>query len=167
MGYSKDISSEYARTLKDWNMKNVPNCENNSTRCYGKFTGALKKVSKTLGKHKGKIAVGATAIYEGTLGKLIYDLNTVLSNPIVQSQVWRGNLPNGPNVYANLAWWPSIYENIINNPGQDVIIPKAMEWGDYALKAFNDNPVLKGVAIAAPFIIAGVYYGIKRYKRKK
>jgi len=162
-----DKNSAYNEALNDYGLK-----ENNSTSRYkfqyfGKFTNALKKVPSTLWKHKGKIGIGGTIIYEGTIGKLIYDLNNVLSNPTVQSQVWKGKLPNGPNVFANLAPWPTVYENIINNPGQDIIIPKAMEWGDYALKAFNDNPVLKGVAIAAPFIIAGAYYGIKRYKRKK
>jgi hypothetical protein len=157
------ISPLYNEALHDYGLK-----ENSTPKYkfqYSGITNVLKKIPGTLWKHKGKVI--GTSIYEGVLGKFIYDLNNVLSNPIVQSQVWRGKLPNGPNFYANLAPWPSITETIIKNPGQDVIIPKAMEWGDYALKAFHDNLPLKVVAIAAPFIIAGAYYGIKRYKRKK
>ena len=121
-------------------------------------------------KKKGLIVVSiviAVIAYEGVTAKLIYDLNTVLTNPIVQAEVARGKLPNGPHVFANLSPWPSL--SIRSNPNQNVIIPKLMSIGDYVLKYLHDNPILEGISLGAG-ALALTYCGWnirKDHKREK
>jgi len=112
-------------------------------------------------KHLRKIlAGGAIGIYEGVLTKYLHDLYNVFSDIIVRAEVWRGKLPIYPT-YAELFPWPKLVKSAFNS--QTLIFSRPMSQVDYVIKFFYDNPILQGVAIAAPFILLGIYYGIKKY----
>ena len=128
-------------------------------------------------KKKGLIVVSiviAVIAYEGVTAKLIYDLNTVLSNPIVQAEVARSRLPDGPHIYANLSPWPSLSTQppwflSLPSPSEQeptIIFTKAMNAADYALKTFHDIPALQAIAVGVPVAI-GLYCGLNIYKDHK
>lgn len=132
-----------------------------------KFFSFLYNIGDGLGIWR-KIYAGLSAVYEGVLAKYLYDLNAVLSDPIVQSTVVKGKLPNAPHVRADLFPWPTLYKTVIENPYSDlpILFTREMQWTEHVAKYFHDNPFLQGLAISLPFIFAGIYCGIKRYRRK-
>jgi hypothetical protein len=115
-----------------------------------------------LKKYWKKIAGGATIIYEGVLAKYLYDLYGIFSDPMVRAKVLRGKLPANVELFP----WPKIIK-LPENPYGPIAIPgKEMNWIDYGIKFFYENPILQGLAIAAPFIVWNlIYYGIKRWRK--
>ena len=127
----------------------------------------LNALPKVLSDHKGKTAAGVlTAVYEITAGKFLYDLNSVLSNNIVDGEVWRGKLPNGPVFDATLWPWPSIRQTVTNGSMPQLLFTRRMDAVDYALKYLNGNPFLEGAVIAAPFVIYGGYELVKSHRAR-
>jgi len=110
----------------------------------------------------GKIGVG---VYEGVLVKYLYDLYNVLSDSTVRATIWRGKLPISP-VRVELFPWPTICKHVIENPEPTLILSRPMSGIEYVVKYFHDNPFLQAIAIAAPLIVCGFYYGMKRYGEK-
>jgi hypothetical protein len=129
-----------------------------------KISEKLKE--KTKGNLK-KIYAGLSIAYETTLAIYIHDLYSVFRNPEVQLTIAKGKLP----WYVHLFPWPYPPYNSPPieppNPLPSPIITHPMSSMDYAVKFFYDNPILQGVAFAAPFILYGLYYGVKRWKVKK
>lgn len=127
------------------------------------YKNSLKGVYRKIRRNLGKIGI---AIYEGMLAKYLYDLNSVFKNPAVQATVWRGKLP----VDVSLFPWPYPPYNpppIEPPEPPSLILTRPMSSIEYAVKFFYDNPILQGIAFAAPFILLGIYYGVKRWRRNE
>jgi hypothetical protein len=128
-----------------------------------KIRESLRKVPGKIKKH-GKFIIG-TIIYESILAKYLYDLYSVMRNSIVNNFVDHGMLPIYP-VEASLFPWPSLEYVRGGRPLIDAAF-RPMRPEEHAVKFFYDHPILQIIAILAPFIVYGVYHGIKKYKNRK
>jgi len=167
-------SSKYQETLKNYGMGDIhcstgPYSNKNSTKYSGRFNEAVKNLPRTLWRHKGKVATALAEAVEAPLSiNYLYNLRDVASDPLVEVGLNVGKVikyPYRPELC-------SLVPHLVDTAGQT---PMSIQ--------FETNPIVSGIlnlsrdpvvfsvavgtAIAAPFVVYGIYRAFNHYRNKK
>lgn len=174
MLHQDKISSRYQETLRDYDIGDIhystgSYSNKNSTKYSERFREAVKNLPRTLWRHKGIVATAVADAVEAPLSiNYLENLRNVASNPVVGAGLKDGKVLSYP--FRPELW--SLVPHLVNTAGQTQMSPQ-YETNTIVSGILNlsRDPVTFGIAvgtaIAAPWVVYGIYRAFNHHKNKK